>query len=374
MRIEAYADIPTARWDAGCDASGEAWFFHRHQWVAIEAATWTELNASFAIVDGRGVLGIAPLYALTSGAERLVHSGLHRHAGLALRDDLSPGERRAARNVYMKQVFQFADTFGAHRVQLNAHNLSPAMRGPLREEIPFFVQDFGFHAGLAFGPTGIQAAPGMATCNADQIVDLALAEEVLFANLEEACRRAVRKAQKSGLAAREGTQESDVRAYYALAELSARRTGESLPPYDYYRRIWQMFGGCGHCRLLFAETGEQRLAALMLFADRGAITFAAGVAAPESLPLRANDFLHWEAIRMAKREGFSHYRLGPIFPEVPPFWPIARVSRFKRKFGGRSVPIVQGSFFLDPSRYLQQGIDLLTALCSGRGEEGGDNA
>jgi hypothetical protein len=374
MRLEAYADIPIVQWDAACDASDEAWFFHRHEWVAIEAAAWAELNASFAIVDGRGVLGVAPLYALVSGAERLVHSGLHRHAGLALRDDLSPGERRAARDAYMKQVFRVAGAFGAHRVQLSVHNLSPAMRGPLREEIPFFVKNFGFHSGLAFGPMGIQAAPGMSTCNADQIVDLNLAEETLFANLDEACRRAVRKAQKSGLNVREGTQEEDICAYYALAKLSARRTGESLPPLDYYERIWQTFRARGHCRLLFAEGIAKPLAALMLFADRGAMNFAAGVAAPEAMPLRANDFVHWEAIRMAKREGFSHYRLGPIFPEVPSSWPIARVSRFKGKFGGRSVPMVQGSFFLDPARYLQQGIDLVTALCAPRPEEVGVDA
>jgi hypothetical protein len=374
MRIEAYADIPTLQWEATCEISSEAWFFHRYDWVAIEAAASAELNASFAIVDRRGVLGIAPLYAHTIGAERLVHSGLHRHAGLALRDDLAPGERRAARDAYMKQVFRVAGTFGAHRVQLNAHNLSPSMRGPLREEIPFFVRDFGFHGGLAFGPMGIQAAPGMTTCNADQIVDLAPPEEALFANLDEACRRAVRKAQKSGLSVREGARECDVREYYTLAEVSARRTGESLPPFDYYLRIWRTFRDRGQCRLLFADAGDQRLAALLLFADRGAMTFAAGVARPEALPLRANDFVHWEAIRLAKRQGFSHYRLGPVFPEVPASWPIARVSRFKGKFGGRSVPIVQGSFFLDPARYLQQGIALLTALCAGRSEEGNHDA
>jgi hypothetical protein len=38
------------------------------------------------------------------------------------------------------------------------------------------------------------------------------------------------------------------------------------------------------------------------------------------------------------------------------------------------VPIVQGSFFLDPARYLQQGIALLTALCAGRSEEGNHDA
>ncbi len=364
MRPIAHALIDAVDWEKTCGLASEAWLFHRYDWVGIEADNWAESNASFALFDNRGMIGIAPLYGVVSGDERLVHSGIHRHAGLALIDGLSLGDQRAARDAYIKRVLRVARDFGAHRIQLNAHNLSPAMREFPREEIPFFVQNYGFHSGLAFGPTGIQAAPGMSTCNADQIVDLAPSEDQLFANLDEACRRAVRKAQKSGLSAREATQESDVRAYYALAELSARRTGETLPPYDYYARIWRTFHARGHCRILFAQIGGERLAALMLFADRGAMNFAAGVTAPEALPLRANDFLHWEAIRLAKRERLSHYRLGPIFPEVPSSWPIAMVSRFKGKFGGRSVPIVQGSFFLDPARYLQQGIAQLTALCS----------
>jgi hypothetical protein len=118
------------------------------------------------------------------------------------------------------------------------------------------------------------------------------------------------------------------------------------------------------CRLLFAVLDGIPSAALMLFADRGAITFASGVARSASLPTRPNDFIHWEAIRQARREGFSHYRLGPIFPEVPAAWPIARVSRFKGKFGGRSLPIIQGSYFVEPARYLEQGLQMVRLLCA----------
>lgn len=361
-----FSAVDAASWDPICEASSEAWFFHRHSWVEIESTLGIELNASFALRSGGALVGVAPLYCIVNGSERLVHSGFHRHTGLALVDGLPAGDVRAARDQYMKQVFKVASNFGAHRIQLNAHNLCPANRDPRRRaELPFWVLDYGFHLGLAFGPMGVQATPGLATCNADQLVDLSIAEDALFALLEPACRRAVRKAQKAGLQLSEPRGERDAEVYYSIALDSAKRTGEFLPPLNYYAQIWRRFGPAGQCRLLFAEHDGVPQAALMLFADRAAITFAAGVALSNGLALRPNDFIHWEAICLARREGFTHYRLGPTFPEVPDSWPIARVSRFKSKFGGRAVPIIQGSYFLDTPRYLEPGIEMLRRLCAG---------
>jgi len=365
MKFEPFSVVDATTWNKVCESSSDSWFFHRHGWIEIEASLGIEFNASFALRSGAGLLGIAPLYCVINSSERLVHSGFHRHTGLALIDGLAAGEVQAARDLYMKQIFKVASDFGAHRIQLNAHNLCPANRDAKRRaELPFWVLEYGFHLGLAFGPMGVQAAPGLATCNADQIVDLAVAEDDLFARLDPACRRAVRKAQGAGLRLREPRGERDAEVYYSVALDSARRTGESLPPLDYYTRVWRKFGPAGQCRLLFAELEGVPQAALMLFADRGAITYAAGVALSEGLSLRPNDFIHWEAIRLAQREGFTHYRLGPMFPEVPDSWPIARVSRFKGKFGSRAVPIIQGSYFVDAAHYFEPGVEILRLLCA----------
>ncbi len=151
------------------------------------------------------------------------------------------------------------------------------------------------------------------------------------------------------------------------------RTGESLPAIDYYQSLYDLLAIEGKCRILFALSGEKFIGALFILLYKGAVSFMAGVSDPEYLPLRVNDFMHWSAIVWAKNQGYRYYRLGPIFPELPDDWPIAKVSRFKGKFGGRSVPIIQGSYFLRPEKYLDMAIQELRFLCKPKGTSQGSH-
>ncbi|MEO7728976.1 MAG: hypothetical protein ABIS45_17120, partial [Burkholderiales bacterium] len=55
---------------------------------------------------------------------------------------------------------------------------------------------------------------------------------------------------------------------------------------------------------------------------------------------------------------------GPSFPEVPKDWPIARVSKFKTKFGARPFTTIQGSLFRHPDKYLAAAQFHISTLCS----------
>ncbi|MEQ6413416.1 hypothetical protein ODX41_21155, partial [Salmonella enterica subsp. enterica serovar Enteritidis] len=89
------------------------------------------------------------------------------------------------------------------------------------EAVPFWVSDFGFQLGIAFGPSGMLPCPGSSTLNADQLVDLAPAVEQLFARLDNTCRTAVRKAEKSGLQFEISSDVSHLEAYINIARASA---------------------------------------------------------------------------------------------------------------------------------------------------------
>ncbi len=367
MKIVSFSEVSAADdWDTLCDQSGEAWLFHRRQWIAIETAHFGHKNRSFAVMQGNKLVAVHPLYRSdeSSGAanEQLLHSGIHRHTGLACADELGPSDRKAVQTVAMRHIVSVAHMERVHRIQLNAQNLAPVNRGPGREEIPFWVLDHGYYLGLNLAPSGIAPAPGMATCNADQIVGLREPEEKLFARLDESCRRAVRKASAAKLAF--ALAETDaVMRYFALAQCSARRTGETLAPLSYFEDLWRHFEAQGRCAIVIVRHDGADVAALLLGIDKGAATFLGGVSDPAALHLRVNDYVHWQAMLWLKNIGVETYRLGPIFPEVPEDWPIARVSRFKRKFGGRSVPIIQGSYFISPEHYLERGTQSLIQRC-----------
>jgi hypothetical protein len=270
----------------------------------------------------------------------------------------------------MREIERLAELLSCDRIQLGAQNLAPRYLRGWREEIPFWVFEYGFELGIQFGSLGLAPAPGMATCAVDQVVDLTHDEETILARFDGSCRKALRKAESAGVQLEQGnleTPEATVRRYYALAQRSAARTGETLPPMDYYTDLLAAFAGDGRVAVLFARKDESDAAALMLGIDKAAASFLAGVSDPYHLPSRVNDFIHWSAIRWARERGCAWYRLGPVFPTLPADWPVARVSRFKSKFGAQSLITIQGSRFLRPERYFELGVAALRERCGKTG-------
>jgi hypothetical protein len=352
MKAVAFHNLPRAAWDALADISDDAWLNHRADWVDVETRYFVSANLSFGIVDGDEIVALQPLYLSnaangTPNGEVLVHSGIHRHTGLALAPGLARSARAEAQKLAMARILDLALSHGADRVQLNAHNLAPRQRSLERDQIPYWVMEHGFHLGLGYGYAGVSPAPGFAVCNADQIVDLTQSAETLLDAVDPACRRAIRKAEKMPLAFSFTTEDVNIERYWTLAQRSALRTGEQLPPRDYYVDLVTRFTPAGKVALAIASHGGQDVGALLLFLDKGSASFLAGVSEPDALAMRPNDFMHWNAILAAKAMGLSAYRFGPVFPETPQDWPFARVSAFKGKFGGKATPVIQGSLLLN---------------------------
>ena len=364
MKAVPFAEVSTADWNDVAGRSGDAWLFHDAAWIEIESTHFPHANRSFALIDNGHVVGLQPLYVSDQGIgwlEHIVHSGLHRHTGLALVDGLDPGRANAARKEAMRAIAAVASDERADRIQLNAQNLAPANRTSRRAEVPFWVLDHGFQLGLQFGPSGVEPAPGMTTCCAELIVDVTRSEDELFAALDD--RHAVRKAIAAGVTLEEGG-DGAMEAYLDIAIAAAERTGEALPGRDYFAALQRAFGPSGRIAVLFACHEGRRVAATLLAVDKGAATYFGGCSLSKVLPLRVNDFLQWSVQQWAHRRGLESYRLGAHFPEVPRDWPIAKVTWFKTKFGARSIPVIQGSKFLAPHKYLAGGTTRLTEHCA----------
>jgi hypothetical protein len=367
MRIIPFGDVASGVWDDLVEQSSEAWLFHQTGWIAIESRFFADENCSFGVLDDRGeIVAVCPLYQrhLERGrwTERLLDSGHHRQAGPAIRDALPGPVRKAAIKMLMRQILDESRRLDVDRIHLNSHNLAPASSDGRTMEIPFWVQEFGFQLGLYTGQNGDLALPGLSSVSADQIVDLTEAEDTVFQRLDENFRKAVRKGRKAGFAIEEDDKEP-IEDYYTLAEVSAQRTQECLPSREYYQSIWSALHRRGQCAVLFARHGDRRVAAIYLLVDKGSAFYLAGVSHHDFLPMRVNNFLHWEALRWARNHGCRRYRLGPVFPELPRDWPVSRVSRFKGEFGAASRTITQGSLFLKPERYLEEAREAVALRC-----------
>ncbi|MBU6378571.1 MAG: GNAT family N-acetyltransferase [Gammaproteobacteria bacterium] len=349
MKVVAFSNVPSVTWDDAVTRSDDAWLFHRADWIAIEADHFVRANLSFAIVTGERIAAVQPLYLSTQSestphGERLVHSGIHRHAGLALSPGLSSQDRSEAEAMAMRHILDVAQGLAADRIQLSVQNLAPRSLRADRDMVPVWVADHGFVLGMGFGPNGIEPAPGFSTLAADQSVELSASEDQLFSGVD---RKAIRKAEKSGLSFTTDSTPTGIDRYWTLAQTSALRTGETLSSRRYYETVHGRLGPQGRATIYFARHEGCDVAALFLVLDKSGASYLGGVSDTEFLALRPNDFIHWHAMLDLKARGISQYRLGPIFPEVPGDWPIAKVSRFKSKFGARSYPTIVASRWLD---------------------------
>ncbi|MCO5090655.1 GNAT family N-acetyltransferase [Bosea sp. (in: a-proteobacteria)] len=360
-------------WDDLVLRSPDAWLTHRADWVKIEARFFASANLSFAVEDRGKLVACLPLYlsdaATGTGGEILVHSGIHRHAGLVLAPDLEPASRRQIQTSALKHVEALAALADADRIQMSQSTLAPGFRAAQRAELPFWVSEFGYQLGVSFSANGMWAIPGLSTVAADQQVDLAGSDDVLFERLDPACRRAIRKAQQNDLTFSCGYGSAELDRYFALARRSAERTREPLPPLDYYTEVLTGLAEMRGAGIAFAHHRGEPVAGLIFLGDRGAVSYLAGVSEPAALHIRPNDFLHWSFMLWARDQGCDVYRLGPSFPEVPADWPISRISQFKTKFGGRAVPMVQGSLYRKPQAYvatLSARLDELAELSRSR--------
>ena len=376
MRLVAFREIPAKTWDSVCDASGQAWLFHRSDWIEIEERYFVGKNLSVGFESKGQLVAVLPLYFsdASHGAaqENLLHSGIHRHAGLACVPDLPTESLAALRALMRNYLFDQGAALHCHRIQLCAQSLAPeSLDGGHSQEVPFWVSSWGFFLGMAFGPAGMCPAPAMSTVACDQIVIVdGDDEDTLFSRLAEACRRNVRKALKSGVQVRRLYQPSAIDHYYEMAQVSAKRTGESLMSKAYYQDIWNRLQPNNRCWLLAAEYEGVPIAMLFVLIDKGGASYIGGVSTSKGLELRANDMVHWSLIRLLKEAGQRCYRLGPAFPGLPEDWPIVRVSRFKTKFGAHWMPLMTGSYFLQPGHYQARAIELMSLLSASPESEG----
>lgn len=333
--IRGYQEIERQRWDEFVSESDEAWFFHRQEWVEW-AGEECEENHSVAFTEGDALLAILPLYLSTLGmghfSEVTLHTGLHRSAGLAVRNGLNGADRKRIE----REVFEYIDTVAARNCVDRVHLSEPviAPRFFVDPASPRFWDDTeGYSDGVYYGDLGLRPFPGGVTAADDQIFDLSVprSEEDIDRAIPSPVRRAVRKAKRGGL-------ELEVRRpsiplgeeYWRLAQASAERTGETLAPKE--RVLAEFEKWKDHYLFFLARRQGDLIAAVTVLVFKGFCSFRTGISDPETLHLRPNDFLHYEIIRWGFHKGLQGYRLGPYFRESWPGTPIRNMPAFKRKF------------------------------------------
>jgi CelD/BcsL family acetyltransferase involved in cellulose biosynthesis len=159
--------------------------------------------------------------------------------------------------------------------------------------------------------------------------------DVLWQNLHGSARRAINKAERSGVIIRMAEDETELRAFFAL-HLQVRKHKYRLlaQPYQMFASIWKHFIATQDGFLLLATYQDQIIAGILFLAWKDTLYYKFNASALDHLAPRPNDLMMWKAIQLAKARGYTHLDFGLSD------WDQEGLVRYKRKFASEEKSIV----------------------------------
>jgi len=152
-------------------------------------------------------------------------------------------------------------------------------------------------------------------------------EEILWAQLHNSARRAIRKAQNSEIIVKPARNRDDLRAFYEL-HLRIRKQKYRLlaQPYQFFESIWEQFIVPGFGELLLAYDQNEIVAGVLLLVWKDKLYYKFNASTTQRLSCRPNDLLLWEAIKYAKNRKLNYFDFGLSD------WDQEGLIRYKQKY------------------------------------------
>ncbi|HET9406839.1 MAG TPA: GNAT family N-acetyltransferase [Candidatus Sulfotelmatobacter sp.] len=142
--------------------------------------------------------------------------------------------------------------------------------------------------------------------------DLTQTEDKLFGNMDSACRRCIRKAEKSGVVIEEAHDVAFADEYYAqLQDVFAKQGLVPTYPVERVRALIKNLEPTGRILLVRARDAQGKCIATGIFPGFNKIAeFWGNASFRSSQSLRPNEAIHWYAMRYWKKRGVEVYDWG----------------------------------------------------------------
>jgi hypothetical protein len=178
------------------------------------------------------------------------------------------------------------------------------------------------------------AAIGVDTNIGDEthVIDLDKGFDAVYSDWSSACRRAERKARKSGVLVKTADTEEEWREYYYAYEDSLRRWGDRAQSRYEWALFQEMFDRqSDHMRLWLATTKDELVVAgaIVCYAKMH-VVYWHGAALEDYFALRPVNLLFYEIIRHASEVGYRWFDFNSSAG-------LEGVRRFKESFGAKPL-------------------------------------
>jgi peptidoglycan pentaglycine glycine transferase (the first glycine) len=174
-------------------------------------------------------------------------------------------------------------------------------------------QDPGMLAALE--SRGYSPTPLVVAASATTVIDLRNDEDAILSGMRKKTRQHVRKGIREGVEVHQG-DEGEITTFYRLHAETGGRKGFSPYPERYFADVWRAFRPRGSARIFTATYQGEVVSGLFVIAFGDCVyTLAVGWSGRHANRM-PNEVLYWEAIRWAKKNGYSWWDFSSIDPRA----------------------------------------------------------
>lgn len=339
MDIRPLSPADHDAWDRFAAASPDAWFWHTTAWMAYtreySGASFRK-DLSFWVMAQNAPLAIVPAFLEEGPAgPRLAFAGQALPFPAA---EPSMGEEKCAevRRFAVARLQELAAGDRIDAFQLRMPSLaSSVLESPLPPGNPM----------IRLGALDLPYQT--------QVIDLRQDEARLLSAMRDGHRYDARRAERT-LGSRVWTAaditDDKFLEYQRLHAKDAGRVTRSQATFD-LMRSWLR---SGHAVLVEVSQGDAAVAFALIITYRNGAYYGSSCKDPDHPKLPSSHLAQWAAMRFLKKSGAAFYDIG--LQQFGPQWfdrPSPKdigISRFKRGFGGTTVPLFTGEFHPDEAR------------------------
>ena len=141
-------------------------------------------------------------------------------------------------------------------------------------------------------------------------LDLGNRAETLFDKFAAPVRRAIRKAERSGLSVKLSALEGSMHDFYRLHQRTRRRHALPPQPFSFFRNIYREMIEPGWGFIVLAQHHSKSIAAAVFLHTQRNAVFKFGASDERYQDLRPNDLVMWSAIRHLVQNDLETLHLG----------------------------------------------------------------
>jgi hypothetical protein len=284
-------------WDVGLATCPGASFFHRSAWARVLLDTYRFTPVYFTLGDPGQRHALLPLMEVDSWLTG------RRGVSLPFTDECSPLCRKAAFGERLwSEALGYARTSGWKYLECRGGR---SWLGNIPASTSFWGHRLNLRAG----------------------------EKALFAGIDSAGRRAVRKAEQSGLSVEFSQSPEAIREFYRLLCLTRKRHGVPPQPWRFFENIQRHVLAQNHGWVVLARHGAVPIAGAVFFHSGTTVLYKFGASDERFQHLRGNNLVMWAAIKRYSGEDFAALDFGRTSLGNE------GLRRFKLSFGTTEYPI-----------------------------------